>query len=75
MKLFTEQERADIVAWFEANADKLPATAKLSDSETITNVPKFVNQSCGIIKSQGNNPIFTRFIQKLFELKKIIENP
>lgn len=73
MKTYTPQELKEIIAWYEANADRLPATAQLGKGETVRDMPQFVSHTLSIVRKHAEDLSFARQIKYLFILKEQIE--
>lgn len=74
MNPYSPEAISDIIAWYEANADRLPQTASLAQGEQAHDVRKLVDYLLNIARHQGQNPTFARNVQYLFDLKTQIEN-
>lgn len=72
---FTKGEVDECIRWFEERMDKLPATLRLNDSTTASNLPYTVKSLINVLKvHQGNLSVtFSGYMAHLLLIRQRLE--
>lgn len=70
---FTKEELEDLISWFEARMEKLPATMQIDNSNYTENLPLTIKAYISMLKNRVPNTTFCGYISHLELIRKRLQ--
>lgn len=69
---YTQQEKEELIAWFEQRADRLPQRLQIIDSLSTEDLPRTVASYLRLIRIERNNVVFSGYTAQLFMIREAL---